>query len=220
LPVLLIATFRPEFQPPWTGQPHVTTVSLRRLGRDESGALVRGLIGSAAALSTEVVKEIVERTDGVPLFVEELTKAVLEAAITGPEIAGVPTASLAVPPTLHASLLARLDRLGSETKQIAQIGAAIGREFSYELLAATGQRSEAELQRAVGRLVEAGLIFQRRVTPEATFSFKHALVRDAAHSTLLRDARQRLHARIAEALESQSPELLDSQPELFAQHYA
>ncbi|HZC97431.1 MAG TPA: AAA family ATPase, partial [Bradyrhizobium sp.] len=143
LPVLLIATFRPEFQPPWTGQPHVTSLSLRRLGRHESDELVRGIIGNAA-LPSEIMAEIVERTDGVPLFLEELTKAVVENAVIG----SIPAASLAVPATLHASLMARLDRLGSAAKEVAQIGACIGREFSYELLAVVAQRSETELEGA------------------------------------------------------------------------
>jgi len=216
IPVLLIVTFRPEFQPPWTGQPHVTTLSLRRLGRDESDELVRGIIGNAAALSSEVVDEIVERTDGVPLFLEELTKAVLETGT----VDAVPATSLAVPATLHASLMARLDRLGSTAKEIAQVGAAIGRDFSYQLLAAAAQRTEAELQEALGRLVDTGLIFQRGAPPQATFLFKHALVQDTAYGMLLRGPRQGLHARIAGALEERFPEMMDSQPELFAQHYA
>jgi class 3 adenylate cyclase len=215
LPVLLIATFRPEFEPPWTGQPHVTTVSLRRLGQEESRELVRGLIHASATLSGEVVNEIVERTDGVPLFIEELTKAILENAIRT-----IPVTSSTVPATLHASLMARLDRLGPTAKEIAQIGSAIGREFSYHLLIATSQRPAAQVQDGLGSLVNAGLVFQRGAIPEAAFSFKHALVQDAAHGTLLRAARQRLHARIAEALEAHSAELMDIQPELFAQHYA
>src|SRR5262249_33790959 len=157
LPMLLIATFRPEFDPPWTGQPHVTTLSLRRLERDESDELVRGIIGDSAALPSEVVSDIVERTDGVPLFLEELTKAVLETAHVG----AVPAVSLAVPATLHASLMARLDRLGPMAKEFAQVGAAIGRSFSYELLAATVRWSEAKLHEALGRIVDAGLVFQR-----------------------------------------------------------
>jgi predicted ATPase len=197
----------------------VTTLSLRRLGRDESGELVRGIMGDAEVRS-EVVEEIVERTDGVPLFLEELTKAILETAIDGREVAAVPPAPLAVPATLHAPLMARLDRLGSAAKEIAQMGAAIGREFSYELLAVIAQRTESELRVAVSRLVGAGLVFQRGTLPQATFLFKHALVQDAARSTLLRAARQRLHGRIAEALKTHSPELMDSQPELLAQHYA
>jgi class 3 adenylate cyclase/predicted ATPase len=220
IPVLLIATFRPEFQPPWSGQPHVTTLSLRRLARDESGELVRGLAGNSAALSSEMVDEIIERTDGIPLFLEELTKAVLESTNANSQIVATPPTSLAVPATLHASLMARLDRLGSGAREIAQMGSAIGREFSYELLAAIAQRTEPELRQAVGRLVDAGLVLQRGSLPQAIFLFKHALVQDAAHGTLLRGPRRKLHAQIAEALEAHFPQLMDSQPELFAQHYA
>ena len=215
MPVLLIATFRPEFQAGWADRPHVTSLSLRRLGRDESNRLVQGLVGDAATLSRGMMDEIIERTDGVPLFLEELTKAVLENTALGT----IPATSLAVPATLHASLMARLDRLGPMSKEIAQIGAAIGREFSYELMAAVVQRTDAELHGGLGRLVDAGLMFQRGAPPEATFLFKHALVQDTAYSMLLRGPRQALHARIAKALETQFPELMDSQPELFAQHY-
>jgi class 3 adenylate cyclase/predicted ATPase len=214
--VLMIATFRPEFQASWADRPHVTTMSLRRLGRDESDRLIHGLIGDAADLSGEVMDEIVERTDGVPLFLEELTKAVLENAAVGT----IPATSSAVPATLHASLMARLDRLGPMAKEIAQVGAAIGRDFTYELLSAVAQRTPAELRDGLTRLVDAGLVFQRGVAPEATLLFKHALVQDTAYSMLLRGPRQALHARIARALETFSPELVDSQPELFAQHYA
>ncbi len=214
LPVLLIATFRPEYQPPWTGQPHVTTLSLRRLGRHESDELVRGIIGNAAALPSEIMAEIVERTDGVPLFLEELTKAVVENAMIG----SVPAASLAIPATLHASLMARLDRLGSAAKEVAQIGACIGREFSYELLAAVAQRSETELQDALGRLLDAGLVFQRGTPPQTTLLFKHALVQDTAYSTLLRGPRQGLHANIARVLEEQFPSLAEAQPQTLAHH--
>ena len=216
LPMLLIMTFRPEFQPPWIGQPHVTTVFLRRLGREESGELVRGILRYTGELSGDAVDEIVERTDGVPLFLEELTKAVIENAV----ISGDPSTSLAVPATLHASLLARLDRLGPKTKEVAQIGAAIGREFPYELLVAAAERTEEEVQDGLGGLVNAGLVYQRGAIPGAIFSFKHALVRDAAYFTVLRGSRRQLHARIAEALEAHLPELVDNQPELYAQHYA
>jgi class 3 adenylate cyclase/predicted ATPase len=217
LPVLLIATFRPEFQPPWTDQPNITTLSLRRLGRQESDQLVRGIIGDTPALSNEIVDEIIERTDGVPLFVEELTKAVLETAVTGAELSAIPTTSLAVPATLHASLMARLDRLGSVTKEVAQVGATIGREFSYELLAAAARRNEAELQGALSRLIDAGLVFRRGVPSQAMFLFKHALVQEAALGTLLRGPRQLLHARIADALISKSGES-PAAPEIVAHH--
>jgi len=213
MPVLLIASFRPEFQAPWADRPHVTTVSLRRLGRDESGRLVRGLVGDAADLSSEVLDEIVQRTDGVPLFLEELTKAVFENTV-----GSIPATSATVPATLHASLMARLDRLGLLAKEIAQVGAAIGRDFSYELLAAAAQRTEAELRDGLGRLVDAGLVFQRGAPPEATFLFKHALVQDTAYGMLLRGPRQALHARITRALEERFPTLADAQPEILAHH--
>jgi predicted ATPase len=210
---LLIATFRPEFQAPWADRPHVTTVSLRRLGRDESGWLVRGLVGDTADLSSEVLDEIVQRTDGVPLFLEELTKAVLENTV-----GSIPATSARVPATLHASLMARLDRLGLLAKETAQVGAAIGRDFSYELLAAAAQRTEAELRDGLGRLVDSGLVFQRGAPPEATLLFKHALVQDTAYSMLLRGPRQALHARIARVLEERFPTLAETHPEIVAHH--
>jgi class 3 adenylate cyclase/predicted ATPase len=224
MPALLIATFRPEFQPPRTGQSHVTTLSPRRLERDETGELIRGIVGTATTLSGEVVNEIVERADGVPLFVEELTKAVLEAAIAGGDggsraVSGVPAVSLAVPATLHASLMSRLERLGSTAKEVAQVGAAIGRDFSYELLAATAQRTEPELRDALGRLVEAGLVFQRGAPPEADFLFKHALVQDTAYGLLLRRPRQALHARIARTLEERFPAVAEAKPHILARHF-
>ena len=222
LPVLLAATFRPEFQPPWVGQAHATVIALNRLGRGDGAVMVERLAGNAALLPPDVIAEIVERTDGVPLFVEEMTKAVLEAgAERGGEIAAsVPWAGLGVPATLQASLMARLDRLGPAAKGVAQIGAAIGREFSYELAASVGELAEERLQDALQRLVDAGLVFQRGTPPEAAYLFKHALVQDTAYGTLLRGPRRQLHARIAEALTAHYPELMDSQPELFAQHYA
>jgi class 3 adenylate cyclase/predicted ATPase len=222
LPILLVATFRPEFQPPWAGQPHVTVMSLNRLGRGDGAAMVQQLAGNAALLAPDVIAEIVERTDGVPLFVEEMTKAVLEAgAERGRKVAAsVPSTTLGVPATLQASLMARLDRLGAAAKGVAQIGAAIGREFSYELAAWVAELPDERLQDALQRLVYAGLVFQRGAPPAAEYLFKHALVQDTAYDTLLRGPRQQLHARIAAGLEANSPELMDSQPELFAQHYA
>src|SRR5207244_3942147 len=153
--------------------------------------------------------QIAERTDGVPLFVEELTKNVLESGVTP---TGIPT-------TLHDSLMARLDRLGS-VRRVAQIGAAIGREFPYALLCAVSRLPEGELHAALARLVASELVFQRGMPPDAVYAFKHALVQDAAHGSLLRSSRQQLHAQIAAALETHYPELMDSQPELFAKHYA
>jgi len=208
LPVLLIVTFRPEFQPPWAGQPQVTMLALNRLDRRDRTALVAQIAGSNA-LPNEVIEQIAERTDGVPLFVEELTKSVLESGVSP---VGIPT-------TLHDSLMARLDRLAS-VRLVAQIGAAIGREFSYPLLHAVSRLPDDELQAALARLVASELVFQRGMPPDAVYSFKHALVQDAAHGSLLRSSRQQLHAQIAEALEAHSPELMDTQPELLAQHYA
>ena len=222
LPVLLIVTFRPEFQPPWTGQPQVTMLALNRLDRRDRTALVEQIAGGKA-LPDEVVDQIADRTDGVPLFVEELTKSVLESGLLREEadryVLDRALPPFAIPTTLHDSLMARLDRLAS-VRLVAQIGAAIGREFSYALLRAVSRLPEDELQAALARLVASELVFQRGTPPDAVYSFKHALVQDAAHGSLLRSSRQQLHAQIAEALEAHSPELMDSQPELFAQHYA
>src|SRR5690606_16606732 len=181
---------------------------------------VRSVLGDNAVAS-DLVEEIVERTDGVPLFIEELTKAVLEAGETGAEaaLATTPSGGLSVPPTLHASLMARLDRLGPAAKEVAQVGAAIGREFSYELLSAVADRGANEVQAALGRLVEAGLLFRRGTPPEASYTFKHALVQDASYGTLLRAMRQQLHARIAAALERRFPETAEIRPEVMARHF-
>ncbi len=223
LPVLLIATFRPEFQPPWIGQPHVTMLSLARLGRREGTALVRQLLAHSA-LPPETVQEIVERTDGVPLFLEEVTKVVIEAAAAS-DAAGAPSASaglsgakIAVPATLRASLMARLDRLGPAAREVAQIGAAIGREFSYALLAVVAQRSEPETRAALDSLVAAGLVFRRGLPPAFDCQFKHALVQDTAYESLLRGPRQALHARIADALLPSSADKPAAAPEIIAHH--
>jgi class 3 adenylate cyclase/predicted ATPase len=221
LPALLIITFRPEFQAPWGGQPHVTTLALNRLGERDVAALVQGLAGNAP-LGSEVVAEIAERTDGVPLFVEELTKAVLERAGQDNRVAAVLSASplpaMAVPSTLHASLIARLDRIGVAAKEVAQIGAALGREFSYELIESVAERGDADLQAALARLTEAGLLFCRGAPPHSSYLFKHALVQDAAYGTLLRTRRQELHARVAAALEQDFGDVVERQPELLAHH--
>ena len=218
LPVLLIVTFRPEFSPPWVGQSHVTSLMLNRLGEREAAAIIARLVGNKE-LPADVMAEIVERTDGIPLFVEEMTKAVLEAEDEGARrtVAAVPSPVLAVPASLHATLMARLDRLGP-AKAVAQIGAAIGREFPYALLAAVVRKPEAELNSALDRLLAAGLLFPQGVPPHATYLFKHALVQDAAYGTLLREPRRSLHARIAETLESQFTEIVERQPELLARH--
>jgi len=221
LPVLLIVTFRAEFQPSWTGQPQVTLLALNRLGRHDRTAFIAQMTGGKA-LPDEVVDQIAERTDGVPLFVEELTKSVLESGLLRDEadryVLDGPLPPLAIPTTLHGSLMARLDRLPTG-RQVAQTGAAIGREFSYQLLRAVSRLPDDELQAALARLGASELVFQRGTPPEAIYSFKHALVQDAAHGSLLRSTRQQLHAQIAEALETHSPELMDTQPELFALHY-
>jgi class 3 adenylate cyclase/predicted ATPase len=217
--VLLIVTFRPEFDPPWEGQSHVTTVTLNRLGESEVATLIAGVLGNQA-LPSDVTAEIVERTDGIPLFVEEMTKAVLEAESEGAArrtVAKVPAPAFAVPQSLHASLMARLDRLGP-AKEVAQIGAAIGREFSHALLASVALRNEDRLNAALDRLIEAGLVFRQGVPPEATYLFKHALVRDAAYGTLLRQPRRDLHFRIAKAIEDEFPEIAQRRPELLAHH--
>ncbi len=219
-PVLLLAMFRPEFQPPWIGQPHVTLLTLARLDRRETAAMVANLVGNAA-LPREIMEEIAERTDGVPLFVEELTKAVLESGAQAPAaLSAVPHPALSVPATLHASLIARLDRLGPTAREVAQTGAAIGREFGHELLTSVTDLPEPHLGEALDRLANAGLLFVRGISPNSTYLFKHALVQDAAYGTLLRSRRQRLHARIAARLEDRFPEIVLAQPARLAQHCA
>jgi class 3 adenylate cyclase/predicted ATPase len=216
---LLIVTFRPEFEAPWVGESHVTSLTLNRLGDREATSIVAGLVRSKE-LPPDVMAEIVERSDGIPLFVEEMTKAMLEAEGAGAAehlIAVVPSPVLSVPPSLHASLMARLDRLGS-AKEAAQIGAVIGREFSHALFAAVARKSEAQLDSALERLIQAGLLSRQGAAPNATYLFKHALVQDAAYGTLLREQRRGLHARIFEALESQFADIAENQPELLAHH--
>ena len=222
LPVLLIVTFRPEFQPLWIGEAQVTTLSLNRLDQHARIAFVAQIAGGKA-LPEEVVTQIADRTDGVPLFIEELTKSVLESGLLREEadryVLDGPLPALAIPTTLHNALMARLHRSVS-LRRVAQIGAAIGRDFSYELLRAVSAVPEDELRAALTGLVASGLVFQRGAPPDAVYSFKHALVQDAAHGSFLRNTRQRLHAQIAEALEAHSTEMMDTQPELLAQHYA
>ena len=219
LRALLIVTFRPEFEPPWIGRPHVTALTINRLAQREIDAMIDRVVGNNL-LPANIRRDIIERTDGIPLFVEEITKAVLEAESEGAAerlIALVPSPALSVPPSLHASLMARLDRLGP-AKEVAQIGAAIGREFSHALLATTARKPEAVLGLALDRLIAAGLLFRQGAPPHATYLFKHALVQDAAYGTLLREPRRALHARIAEAIESQFAEIAEKQPELLARH--
>jgi len=222
LPLLVVVTFRSEFQHAWSGEPQVMMLALNRLDQRDRTVLVEQIAGGKA-LPDEVVAQIADRADGVPLFVEELTKSVLESGLLREEtdryVLDRALTPFAIPTSLHASLLARLDRLAS-ARHLAQIGAAIGREFSYALLRTISRLPEDELQAGLARLVASELVFRRGTTPEAVYSFKHALVRDAAHGSLLHGARQQLHAQIAEALETYSPEMMDSRPELFAQHYA
>jgi class 3 adenylate cyclase/tetratricopeptide (TPR) repeat protein len=219
LRVLLIITFRPEFEPPWIGRPYVTALSINRLAQREVDAMIDRVIGNKP-LAASIRQEIIERTDGIPLFVEEMTKAVLEAESEGAAehtAAAVPPTAVTVPASLHASLMARLDRLGA-AKEVAQIGAAIGREFSHALVAAVVRKPEGELGLALSRLIQTGLLFRQGVPPHATYLFKHALVQDAAYGTLLREPRRSLHARIAEILESRFLEIAENQPELLARH--
>jgi class 3 adenylate cyclase/tetratricopeptide (TPR) repeat protein len=222
LPVLAIITFRPEFTPPWRGQAHINSLALNRLSRKQGSAMVAEVTGGKT-LPAEVLEQIVSKTDGVPLFVEELTKAVIESGLLEDEdgrytlTGSLPP--LAIPTTLHDSLLARLDRL-APAKEVAQTGAAIGREFSYELLAAVSPLGDDELRGALNRLVEAELIFRQGTPPQATYSFKHSLVRDAAYETLLKSRRQQLHGRIAGALRDRFPATIEAKPEVMARHCA
>jgi class 3 adenylate cyclase len=219
LGVLLIVTYRPEFEPPWIGRPYVTALSLNRLGEREIASMIESVAGNKP-LPESVRQDIIERTDGIPLFVEEMTKAVLEVArgdAAECTVAATQPSSIPVPASLHASLMARLDRLGP-AKEVAQVGAAIGRGFSHALLAAVVAKAEAEIPVALDRLVTAGLLFRQGVSPHATYLFKHALVQDAAYGTLLRERRRTLHARIAETLEDQFADLSERQPELLARH--
>ena len=221
LRVLLIVTFRPEFEPPWIGRPYVTALTINRLAQRDIEVMIDRVVGNKP-LPANIRHDIIERTDGIPLFVEEMTKAVLEAGSEGEAqrtAAAIPSPTLAVPASLHASLMARLDRLGP-AKEVAQIGAAIGREFPYELIAAVADRSEDALRVGLDQLVDAGLVFRRGSLPEATFLFKHALVQDAAYMTLLKSRRRHLHARIAQMVEERTPDRASAHPEMVASHYA
>jgi class 3 adenylate cyclase/predicted ATPase/RNA polymerase subunit RPABC4/transcription elongation factor Spt4 len=221
LPILLVVTFRPDYQPSWTGQPHVTMLTLNRLTHRERATLVEHITGGKS-LPPELLDQIVERTDGVPLFVEELTKAVLESEQLHEDrdryVLEQPVQQLAIPTTLQGSLMARVDRLGS-AREVLQIGAAIGRDFSYEVLAAVAGLPDAVLQDALIRLAEAELVFLRGTPPNAVYTFKHSLVQDTAYSTMLRARRQQLHAAIALVLEMRFREVVNATPELIAQQF-
>lgn len=220
LPVLLLVSFRSEFQLPWLGPPHVTLLAMNRLTGRNAAALVWHVAGTNV-LSEELTAEIVQRADGIPLFVEELTKAILETGERdAPQLASTALASKDIPESLQASLLARLDSLTAAADETAQIGAAIGREFSSGLVADLKDCDPATIAPALAELEAAGLIKCRGAPPDVSCAFKHALVREAAYSRLLRPARQALHARIVAALEARSSELIEAQPELLAQHCA
>ncbi|NIP46082.1 MAG: AAA family ATPase, partial [Gammaproteobacteria bacterium] len=221
LPLLALMTYRPEFSPPWTSEPHVTLLALKRMGESASRELVREVLGGRS-LPEEVLREILSKTDGVPLFVEELTKSVVESGMLTEHgdrftLEG-PLTSLSVPDTLQESLMARLDRY-APVKEVSQIAAAIGREFDYALLSAVAGLSEQALQEGLDHLVSSELVYRRGTDSAATFVFKHALVQDAAYDSLLRSRKHRIHAGIARALEEQFPERVANRPEVLAHHY-
>jgi predicted ATPase len=221
LPVLALFTFRPDFEPPWIGLPNVGTLPLGRLDRNDVETMVARVTGGRVP-PPEIIEQIVDKTDGNPLFIEELTKAVLEAGILVEDAEGYrlggPLQPLAIPATLQDSLMARLDRL-APVREIGQIGAAIGREFSYSLLRVLVGRDEVGLKNALAQLEQAELVFRRGEPPEAVYSFKHALVRDAAYESLLKSRRQQLHGQIARALEEKFADIAASQPEILAHHF-
>jgi class 3 adenylate cyclase/predicted ATPase len=222
LHVLVIVTYRPEFTPPWVGRPQVTLLSLNRLPPRQRAEMITCMT-SGKALPNEIADQIIERTDGVPLFIEEMTKAVIESDVLTDAgdhytLAG-PLPPLAIPTSLNASLLARLDRL-APTREVAQIGAALGRQFSHELISSVAAMPQQQVDEALAQLVNAELIFRRGTPPDAEYTFKHALVQDAAYGTLLRSRRQQIHARIATTLELQFPEIVAAQPALLAHHCA
>jgi predicted ATPase/class 3 adenylate cyclase len=219
--ILALFTCRPDFSPPWTGRAHLTQITVNRLPRRQAVEVIRQ-VAHGKALPSEVVEQIVAKTDGVPLFVEELTKMVLESDLLQEreeryELSG-PLPPLVIPATLHDSLMARLDRLAT-VKGLAQLAATLGREFSYALLQAVALWDEAALHRGLHQLVEAEFLYQQGLPPHATYLFKHALIQDAAYQSLLRSTRQQHHQRIAQVLEARFPETVAAQPELVAHHY-
>jgi class 3 adenylate cyclase/predicted ATPase len=213
-PLLTVLTFRPEFTPPWGSRPHVTALTLSRLERGQIETMVKR-IAKGASLPVEVLHQVVDKTDGVPLFVEELTKNVLE---TVGAHGRAPLQSLDIPATLHDALMARLDRL-STAKEIAQLGATLGREFPYELLQAVALWNVPTLQQALARLIEAEILHQRGDLSQTRYFFKHALIQDAAYQSLLKSKRQQYHQQIVQVLEGQFAEVKETQPELLAHHY-
>lgn len=221
LPILVIVTFRPEFVPPWPGHSHITALPLAHLARRQGAAMIAAVAGGKT-LPPEVVDQIVARADGVPLFVEELTRTLLDSGLLRDAgnnfVLTGPLSTLAIPTTLHDLLLARLDRLGP-ARETAQLAAALGREFAHELLAAVSPLGDAELRDALALIVDAGLVFSRGSPPDATYTFKHALVRDAAYAGLLKSRRQQTHSRIADVLKDRFSQQVAAAPELLAHHY-
>ncbi|MEO5863115.1 MAG: AAA family ATPase, partial [Burkholderiales bacterium] len=221
IPLLAVLTHRPEFQSRWSGHGHVTALNLSKLTRAQSGAMVLKLAGGKT-LPSELSEQILTRTDGVPLFVEELTKAILESgelkdAGDHYDYSGA-ARTITIPVTLRDSLMARLDRF-MPVKEIAQIGAAIGREFSYELISAVAPMAQAQLEDGLERLTESGLAFRRGTPPDAVYTFKHALVQDAAYDSLLKTRRQDLHGKIARVIEERFPHMKETDPEVLAHHF-
>ena len=220
--MLLLLTSRPGFEAPWPSRSNVTHLTLHALTPAQVGAMVAGLAGGKA-VPAEVCRHVVAKTDGVPLFAEELTKAVLESELLHETPASYertdPFLPLAVPATLQDSLTARLDRLGP-VKEIAQLGAVLGREFSYELLRAVAPMDAAFVDRALRELARAELVYPRGVAPHTTYRFKHALVQEAAYQSLLRSHRQEAHARIVHALRERFPERVEAEPEELGRHCA
>ena len=221
LPLLLVATYRPEFKSQWLGQPSVTALTLSRLDPAQTKAIVNR-VTEGRSLPEEILAQIVSKTDGIPLFVEELTKTIVESGLLTPTEAGYalsgPLPALAIPATLRDSLVARLDRLAS-IKEVAQIAACIGREFDEELLACISALPPPELQRALQQLADSELVFKRGQPPHNTYLFKHALIQEAAYDSLLKVKRTQVHAQIAKALEEQFQEIVTTQPERVAHHY-
>ncbi|HEY7490091.1 MAG TPA: adenylate/guanylate cyclase domain-containing protein [Candidatus Tectomicrobia bacterium] len=219
--MLILLTCRPEFQPPWVSRSSLTQITIGRLGRPQVEAMLRSLTGGKP-LPVAVIEQVIAKTDGVPLFVEELVKMILESGLVREEadhyVLTGPLPPLAIPSTLHDSLMARLDRL-SAARELAQLGAVLGWEFAYELLQAVSPLAEAMLQQGLAQLVDAELIYQRGLPPRSRYVFKHALIQDAAYQSLLRSTRQQYHQHIAEVLEAQFPETVETQPELVAHHY-
>ncbi len=214
--LLALLTSRPEFTSPWSSRSYLTQLTLTRLGRPQVETMIER-VARDKALPPEIVQQTASKTDGVPLFVEELTKTVVESGFDVGAQHAAPT-TFAIPATLQDSLMARLDRLGS-AKELAQLGATIGRELSYELLHAVANRDEESLQRGLKQLVEAELLYQRGLPPQAHYLFKHALIQDTAYQSLLKSKRQQLHQQIAQVLEGRFPEVKETQPELLAHHY-